>query len=86
MSKELDLAFHRPLEDSVAMMELVALSKGAEAQKLALRHLNAIQYMGLDILVFLTCLSLAFRSYLRRRRKRKLEHINSDQGSKMKTD
>ena len=86
MSKELDLAFHRPLEDSVAMLELVALSKGAEAQKLALRHLNAIQYMGLDILVFLTCLSLAFLSYLRRRWRQKLQHINSDQGSKMKTD
>ena len=85
MSGELGPAFHRPLEDSIAMLELVALSKGAEAQKLALRHLNAIQYMGLDILVFLTCLSLAFRSYLKRRR-RKLQHINSDQGSKMKTD
>ena len=86
MSKELDLAFHRPLEDSVAMMELVALSKGAEAQKLALRHLNAIQYMGLDIIVFLTCLSLAFRSYLRRRRRRKLESNSDNLGSKMKTD
>ena len=86
MSKELDLAFHRPLEDSVAMLELVALSKGAEAQKLALRHLNAIQYMGLDIIVFLTCLSLAFRSYLRRRRRRKLESNSDNLGSKMKTD
>ena len=68
------------------MMELVALSKGAEAQKLALRHLNAIQYMGLDIIVFLTCLSLAFRSYLRRRRRRKLESNSDNLGSKMKTD
>ena len=84
MSEELDPAFHRPLEDSVAMLELVAISRGAEAQKLALRHLSAIQYMGLDILVFLTCLSLVFRSFLKRRR-RKLEN-DSDQGSKMKTD
>ena len=83
MSDELDPAFHRPLEDSVAMLELVAMSRGAEAQKLALRHLNAVQYMGVDILAFLSCVSLVFLSYLRWRRKLKTK---SDHRLKMKTD
>ena len=83
MSEELDPAFHRPLEDSVAMLELVAISRGAEAQKLALRHLSAVQYMGVDILAFLTCISLALLSYLRRRRKCKAK---PEHGLKMKAD
>ena len=83
MSEELDPAFHRPLEDSVAMLELVAMTRGAEAQKLALRHLNAVQYMGVDILAFMSCVSLVFLSYLRWRRKLKTK---SDRRLKMKTD
>ena len=83
MSEELDPAFHRPLEDSVAMLELVAMTRGAEAQKLALRHLNAVQYMGVDILAFISCVSLVFLSYLRWRRKLKTK---SDRRLKMKTD
>ena len=83
MSEELDPAFHRPLEDSVAMLELVAMTRGAEAQKLALRHLNAVQYMGVDILAFMSCVSLVFLSYLRWRRKLKTK---SDRRLKVKTD
>ena len=83
MSEELHPAFHRPLEDSVAMLELVAMTRGAEAQKLALRHLNAVQYMGVDILAFISCVSLVFLSYLRWRRKLKTK---SDRRLKVKTD
>ena len=84
MSEELDLSFHRPLEDSVAMLELVALSGGAEAHKLGLRHLSAAQYTGADISAFLTLASVALFAYLRRR-SRKERKDNLD-GRKMKAD
>ena len=85
MSEELDLSFHRPLEDSVAMLELVALSGGAEAQKLALRHLSAAQYTGADIMTLLTLASVALLAYLRRRRIWK-ERKDNLRGRKMKAD
>ena len=56
---------HTPLEESVWLLEYVALTGGADHLKLASRHLNLAQYYSLDSLAALACLVLGLVWLLR---------------------
>ena len=56
---------HTPLEESVWLLEYVALTGGADHLKLASRHLNLAQYYSLDSLAALACLVLGLIWLLR---------------------
>ena len=48
----MDLARHSPLEDAVWLVEYVSRTRGAEHLKISSRRLNLMQYLLLDVALF----------------------------------